>query len=96
MAEIVTQSNVARSRRVHSSPSKAQPAVALSRCDAGSDVRHYPIGSRRERQLLIIPDAILEFYAFLFCQGQYLSLGMTFEHFLLVVTSVKLDHGFAT
>jgi hypothetical protein len=54
------------------------------------------MASRRERQLLIIPDPTLEFYAFLFCQGQYLSLGMTFEHFLLVVTSVRLDNGFAT
>jgi len=77
-------------------PRRPQPAVALSKYDASGNLRDFPIPSRRERQLLVIPDAILEFYAFLFCQGQYLSLGMTFEHFLLVVTSVRLDHGFAT
>jgi hypothetical protein len=92
----MAQSNVARRRRVNGSPSEAQPAVAISKHSAGGDLRDYPMASRRERQLLIIPDAILEFYALLFCQGQYLSLGMTFEHFLLVVTSVRLDHGFAT
>jgi hypothetical protein len=92
----MAQSNVARPRRVISSPSKAQPAVALSKYDASGDPRDFPIPSRRERQLLVIPDEILEFYASLFCQGSYVSLGMTFEHFLLVVTSVRLDHGFAT
>lgn len=91
----MAQSNVARPRHVDSDVSKAQPAVAPGGYLTGGDLRDYPMASRRERQLLIIPDAILEFYAFLFCQGQYLSLGMTFEHFLLVVTSVRLDHGFA-
>jgi len=91
----MAQSNIARPRRVDSNPSNVQPDMAISKHNAGGEVRDYPIASRRERQLLIIPDAILEFYAFLFCQGQYLSLGMTFEHFLIVVTSVRLDHGFA-
>ena len=92
----MAQSSVAMLRRVNSSPSNAQPAVAPGKYLAGDDLRDYPMASRRERQLLIIPDAVLEFYAFLFCQGRYLSLGMTFEHFLLVVTSVRLDYGFAT
>jgi hypothetical protein len=91
----IAQSNAARPRRFSSSPSKAQPLEVVGGYKTGSDLRDYPVASRRERQLLIIPDAILEFYAFLFCQGEYLSLGMTFEHFLLVVTSVRLDHGFA-
>jgi hypothetical protein len=90
------QSNVARSRRVNGSLSQTQPAEALSQYNTGDDLRDFPIASRRERKLLVIPDPILEFYAFLFCQGRYLSLGMTFEQFLIVVTSVRLDHGFAT
>ena len=92
----MAQSDIARPRRLENNLSKAQPAIAPGGYLVGGDLREYPMASRRERQLLIIPDAILEFYAFLFCQGQYLSLGMTFEHFLLVVTSVRLDHGFAT
>ena len=50
---------------------------------------------RRESRSLMIPDEILELYAFLFCQGRYGDLGMTFEHFLLVVASLRLDHTFA-
>jgi len=92
----MVQSNVTKSRRFDSSPSKATPAGVPSRYNAGGDVRDFPIASRRERQLLIIPDEILEFYAFLFCQGRYGSLGMTFEHFLLVLTSIRLDHAFAS
>jgi hypothetical protein len=91
----IAQTNAARPRRFSNSRSKTQPVEVAGRYKASNDLRDYPVASRRERQLLIIPDAILEFYAFLFCQGQYLSLGMTFEHFLLVVTSVRLDYGFA-
>jgi hypothetical protein len=92
----MVQTNVAGSQRVNSSPSKARPAVTLNRYKAGGDLRDYPIASSRESQSLIIPDEILELYAFLFCQGRYRDLGMTFEHFLLVVTSVRRDHAFAT
>jgi hypothetical protein len=73
-----------------------QPLAATSKHHAGGEVRDFPTASSRERKLLIIPDEILEFYAFLFCQGRYNSLGMTFEHFLLVLTSLGLENGFAS
>jgi hypothetical protein len=38
---------------------------------------------------LIIRDEMLEFYAFVFCQGGFRQLGMTFEHFLLVAAAFK-------
>jgi hypothetical protein len=93
MVEMV-QSDVTASWRVDSSPSKAQPAVAIAKQNAGGEVRDFPTASRRERKIPIISDEILEFYAFLFCQGRYGSLGMTFEHFLLVLTSLRLDIAF--
>lgn len=37
----------------------------------------------------IIPDAVLEHYAFTFCQGGFHALGMTFEQFLLVAEAIK-------
>lgn len=77
----------------HSSTSQSR--VAVAKHNAGREVRDFPTASSRERKLLVIPDEILEFYAFLFCQGRYNSLGMTFEHFLLVLTSVRLENGFA-
>ena len=91
----MTQTNVAESQRANCSPSKAHPTVTLSSYKAGGDPRDFPIASSRESQSLMIPDEILELYAFLFCQGRYRDLGMTFEHFLLVVTSVQRDHAFA-
>ncbi len=37
----------------------------------------------------IIRDEMLEFYAFIFCQGGFRQLGMTFEQFLLVAAAIK-------
>jgi len=34
-------------------------------------------------------DEVLELYAFLFCQGGFRQLGMTFEQFLLVIAAFK-------
>lgn len=34
-------------------------------------------------------DEILEFYAFVFCQGGFRQLGLTFEQFLLVAAAIK-------
>lgn len=36
-----------------------------------------------------ISDEMLELYAFIFCQGGFRQLGMTFEQFLLVAAAVK-------
>lgn len=36
-----------------------------------------------------IRDEMLEFYAFIFCQGGFHQLGMTFEQFLLVAAAIK-------
>jgi hypothetical protein len=38
---------------------------------------------------VIIRDEMLEFYAFVFCQGGFHQLGMTFEQFLLVAAAIK-------
>jgi hypothetical protein len=34
-------------------------------------------------------DDVLDLYAFLFCQGGFRQLGMTFEQFLLVIATFK-------
>jgi hypothetical protein len=36
-----------------------------------------------------IRDEVLDLYAFLFCQGGFRHLGMTFEQFLLVIATFK-------
>jgi hypothetical protein len=41
-------------------------------------------------------DEVLELYAFLFCQGGFRQLGMTFEQFLLVIAAFKPEDLTAT
>jgi hypothetical protein len=43
----------------------------------------------RQLSLLKMSDEILDYYAFLFCQRGFRSLGMTFEQFLEVVDAVR-------
>jgi hypothetical protein len=38
---------------------------------------------------MTIRDEMLEFYAFVFCQGGFRQAGMTFEQFLLVAAAIK-------
>ena len=38
---------------------------------------------------MTIRDEMLELYAFIFCQGGFRQLGMTFEQFLLVAAAIK-------
>ena len=38
---------------------------------------------------LVIPDEILDYYGWVFCQGGFLNLHMTFEQFLAVVAAVS-------
>jgi hypothetical protein len=37
----------------------------------------------------MIPDEILDYYGWVFCQGGFLNLQMTFEQFLTVVAAVS-------
>ncbi len=38
---------------------------------------------------LKISDQIIDFYAFVFCQGGFRNLGLTFEQFLAVISVIK-------
>jgi len=37
----------------------------------------------------MIPDEILDYYGWVFCQGGFLNLQMTFEQFLAVVAAIS-------
>jgi hypothetical protein len=45
--------------------------------------------SSSRSETLRIPDEILDYYGWVFCQGGFLNLHMTFEQFLAVVTVFK-------
>jgi hypothetical protein len=51
--------------------------------------RAFPEASTGPSLPAIIRDEMLEFYAFIFCQGGFRQLGMTFEQFLLVAAAIK-------
>ncbi len=70
------------------------PLVNLSR--AGASEGLYPAGPRAFPHApepadlpMVIRDELLELYAFIFCQHGFHQLGMTFEQFLRVVTTVR-------
>jgi hypothetical protein len=51
--------------------------------------RAFPEALTRPILAATIRDEMLEFYAFIFCQGGFRQLEMTFEQFLLVAAAIK-------
>ena len=51
--------------------------------------RAFPESPTRPTLPMTIRDEMLELYAFIFCQGGFRHLGMTFEQFLLVAAAIK-------
>ena len=58
--------------------------------DASSfKTRAFPLSSNVPELPSRIPDQIIDFYAFVFCQSGFRNLGMTFEQFLAVISVIK-------
>jgi hypothetical protein len=53
------------------------------------DPQPYPLVSTLPRLPVMIPDEILDYYGWVFCQGGFVNLQMTFEQFLAVVAAVS-------
>ncbi|HVA78177.1 MAG TPA: hypothetical protein VNF27_09790 [Candidatus Binataceae bacterium] len=53
------------------------------------DPRPFPMVNTLPRLPVAIPDEILDYYGWVFCQGGFLNLQMTFEQFLAVVAAVS-------
>jgi hypothetical protein len=68
-------------------PSK--PLVRPVREVLAHEPRAFPESSTSPTLPLIIRDEMVESYAFIFCQGGFRHLGMTFEQFLLVAAAIK-------
>jgi len=51
--------------------------------------RAFPEACTSPELPMSIRDEMVEFYAFVFCQGGFRQAGMTFEQFLLVAAAVK-------
>lgn len=63
-------------------------AAELEALQAGSS-RPFRSVSTMPRLVLTIPDEILDYFGWVFCQGGFGNLHMTFEQFLSVVSSVN-------
>src|SRR5208282_3011664 len=67
----------------------SRPRLIAARTVPAREPRAFPEGSTRPTLPLSIPDEVVEFYAFVFCQGGFRQLKMTFEQFLLVAAAIK-------
>lgn len=63
--------------------------VEQARSTGAREQRAFPEARARAALSNNVRDEILEFYAFVFCQGGFRQLGLTFEQFLLVAAAIK-------
>jgi hypothetical protein len=69
-------------RTTHRIPPRLQAASSFN-------ARAIPFSSNVPELPSRIPDQIIDFYAFVFCQSGFLNLGLTFEQFLAVISVIK-------
>lgn len=67
----------------------SEPPIILVGAVLAHEPRAFPEASASRVLPTTIRDETLEFYAFVFCQGGFRQLGMTFEQFLLVAAAIK-------
>lgn len=67
----------------------ASDAAAEFEVTQAGSIRSFPSVTTMPRLPLMIPDEILDYYGWVFCQGGFLNLQMTFEQFLAVVAAVS-------
>ena len=70
-------------------PAEAKHLRIIGEKYHGPELREFPIATTAPSLPLSIRDEVLDLYAFLFCQGGFRNLGMTFEQFLLVIAAFK-------
>jgi hypothetical protein len=75
------------SRTVTGVPSRVH--IAAARSVSVREPRQFPEASTRPTLPVTISDELVEFYAFVFCQGGFRQLDLTFEQFLLVAAVIK-------
>jgi hypothetical protein len=75
-----------------SSSTASKGSIALvkpARLAGAREQTAFPEARTRPALSTNLRDEILEFYAFVFCQGGFRQLGLTFEQFLLVAAAIK-------
>ena len=67
----------------------SRPRIIPARTVLVREPRAFPEAPTRPTLPMTIRDEMVELYAFVFCQGGFRQLDMTFEQFLLVAASIK-------
>lgn len=68
---------------------RSRPRIAPDRMVLARDQRPFPEALTRPTLPASIRDELMELYAFIFCQGGFRQLQITFEQFLLVIVAIK-------
>lgn len=68
---------------------RSRPRIAPALMVLARDQRPFPEALTRPTLPASIRDEVIELYAFIFCQGGFRQLQMTFEQFLLVIAAIK-------
>jgi hypothetical protein len=76
-----------RDGKAGSAGASAHEVLLESAVDAKAP-RQFPVVSTLPRLPVMIPDEILDYYGWVFCQGGFLNMQMTFEQFLAVVATL--------
>ena len=69
--------------------SLSRPRLGPAAVVPAREPRAFPEASTSPALPMTIRDEMVEFYAFIFCQGGFRQAEMTFEQFLLVVAAIK-------
>ena len=84
-----SEANLSQLPAVKNKPVAAKRFRVIGEKYGGPELREFPISDSVPSLPLSIRDEVLDLYAFLFCQGGFRHLGMTFEQFLLVIAAFK-------
>jgi len=85
----LVQTKASRFASLKAIVSPSRLPVKQSREVPAYEPRAFPEASTSPALPVTIRDEMVEFYAFVFCQGGFRQLGMTFEQFLVVAAAVK-------
>ena len=83
------EANISQLPAVNNKPVVARRFRVIAEKYHGPEPREFPIATTAPSLPVAIRDEVLDLYAFLFCQGGFRHLGMTFEQFLLVIAAFK-------
>ena len=86
-ALVQTKSSRLASFKARGTPSR--PQIVPARRVVVREPRAFPEALAHLTLPATIRDEMLELYAFIFCQGGFRQLGITFEQFLLVAAAIK-------